>query len=144
MALLKRVNGQFICLFLLQKMVRKCEVCCSGNCFKPPMFFIDRTKAVIQHFWRRPLSNWRLKKKKKHWKNTKNSYFLISVASLYTPCFVKFCVFLYGPFCHGAHKLDLSTLFTTFFLWTSLSFIIFFYKALYLCFTHNDKSIYHI
>ena len=30
--------------------------------------------------------------------------------------FVMFCVFLYGPFCHGAHKLDLSTLFTIFFL----------------------------
>jgi len=45
------------------------------------------------------------------------------VASLYIPCFVMFCVFLYGPFCHGAHTLDLSTLFTTFFLWTSLPFI---------------------
>jgi len=33
------------------------------------------------------------------------SYFLMSVASLYTPCFVMFCVFLYGPFCHGAHNL---------------------------------------
>jgi len=31
----------------------------------------------------------------------------------------------YGPFCHGAHKLDLSILFTTFFLWTSPPFIIF-------------------
>ena len=39
-------------------------------------------------------------------------------------CFVMFCVFLYGPFCHGAHKLDLSTLFTTFFLWTSPPFIL--------------------
>ena len=29
---------------------------------------------------------------------------------------VMFCVFLYGPFCHGAHKLDLSTLFTALFL----------------------------
>ena len=47
----------------------------------------------------------------------------MSVASLYTPCFVMFCVFLYGPFCHGAHKPDLSTLFTTFFLWTSHPFI---------------------
>jgi len=26
------------------------------------------------------------------------------------------CWFLYGPFCHGALKLDISTLFTTFFL----------------------------
>ena len=46
------------------------------------------------------------------------------MASLYTPCFVMFCVFLNGPFSHGAHKLDLSTLFTTCFLWTSLPFII--------------------
>jgi len=35
----------------------------------------------------------------------KNSYFLMSVASLFTPCFVMFCLFLYGPFCHGAHNL---------------------------------------
>ena len=32
----------------------------------------------------------------------------MSVASLYTSCFVMISVFLYGPFCHGAHKLDLS------------------------------------
>jgi len=57
-------------------------------------------------------------------KTQKNNYFLMSVASLYTPCFVMFCVFLYGTFCHGAHKLDLSTLLTTFFLWTSLPFIL--------------------
>ena len=48
----------------------------------------------------------------------------MSVASLFTTCFVMFCVILYGPFCHGAHKLDLSTLFTTFFLWTSPPFIL--------------------
>jgi len=47
----------------------------------------------------------------------------MSVASFYTQCFVMFCVFLYGPFCHGAHKPDLSTLFTTFFHCTSLPFI---------------------
>ena len=56
--------------------------------------------------------------------NDTKSYLLMSVASLYTPCFVMFCVFLYWPFCHGAHKLDLSTLFTTCFLWTSLPFIL--------------------
>jgi len=50
--------------------------------------------------------------------------FFMSVASLYTPCFVMLCVFLYGPFCHGAHKIDVSTLFTTFFLWKSLPFIL--------------------
>ena len=30
--------------------------------------------------------------------DTNNSYFLLSVASMYTPCFVMFSVFLYGPF----------------------------------------------
>jgi len=35
-----------------------------------------------------------------------------------------FCVFLYGSFCHGANKLDLSKLFTTFFLSISLPFIL--------------------
>jgi len=34
------------------------------------------------------------------------------------------CWFLYGPFCHGALKRNLSTFFTTFFLWTSLQFIV--------------------
>ena len=33
------------------------------------------------------------------------------------------CWLLYGPFCHGALKLDVPTYFTTFFLWKSLQFI---------------------
>ena len=32
------------------------------------------------------------------------------------------CWFVYGPFCYGALKLDIFTLFSTFFLWTSLQF----------------------
>ena len=37
----------------------------------------------------------------------------------------RLCVsFLYGPFRHGALKLDISTLFTAFFLWTSLYIIL--------------------
>jgi len=47
-------------------------------------------------------------------------------------CFIVFyvflcrsvCWFLYRPFCHGALKLDISTLFTIFFLWTYLQFIL--------------------
>jgi len=31
---------------------------------------------------------------------------------------------MYGPFCHGALKHDISTLFTTFLVWTSLQFIL--------------------
>jgi len=34
------------------------------------------------------------------------------------------CWFLYKTFCHGALKLDISTKFTTTFLWTSLQFIL--------------------
>jgi len=49
----------------------------------------------------------------------------MSVSSWCSTCF--FCcsvyLFVYRPFCHGALKIDMSTLFTTFFLWTSLQFI---------------------
>jgi len=39
----------------------------------------------------------------------------MSVASKCSTCFcVVMCLFLYVPFCHGALKLDISTLFTTF------------------------------
>jgi len=34
-------------------------------------------------------------------------------------------LFLYGPFCHSALKLDISTLFATFFLWTSFIILIY-------------------
>jgi len=38
----------------------------------------------------------------------------------------KYNIYTIGPFCHGALKPDIhvSTLFTTFFLWTSLQFIL--------------------
>jgi len=39
------------------------------------------------------------------------------------------CWFLYGSFCHGALKLDISKLFTPFFLWTSLQFILLSFKV---------------
>jgi len=38
--------------------------------------------------------------------------------------FVLFCMFVFVRFFHGALKHDISTLFTTFFLWTSLQFIL--------------------
>jgi len=44
------------------------------------------------------------------------------------------CWFLYGTFCHGALKHDISTLLTTSFLWTSLQFIFDFnFKLLNTC-----------
>jgi len=41
---------------------------------------------------------------------------------LYVFLFRSVCKFLYGPFCHGALKPEISTLFTTFFIWISLQF----------------------
>jgi len=43
-------------------------------------------------------------------------------------CCYHVCWFLNGLFCHGALKLDISTLFTTFFLWTSLQFMLTMWK----------------
>ena len=56
--------------------------------------------------------------------STKDSFFSKCMLRLGVPrVFILFCVLaLYGPFCHGALKLDISTLFATFFLRTSLSF----------------------
>jgi len=49
-----------------------------------------------------------------------------------------------GPFCHGALKLDISTLFTTFFLWMSVQFILFklFMKGNERCHTTEAHSAY--
>jgi len=48
-------------------------------------------------------------------------------------------VFFYGSFCHGALKLDISTIFTTFFLRTSLQFIL--YRYLY--FSEPSSALSH-
>ena len=50
--------------------------------------------------------------------NSRKHLFWMSVASC-----CSMWMFLYGPFCHGALKLDMPTLFTTFFLLTSLQFL---------------------
>ena len=54
------------------------------------------------------------------------SFFLNSccVMAFYEFLCRSVCWFLYGPFWHGALKLDISTLFTTVFLWTYLQFIL--------------------
>jgi len=100
------------------------------NIFKLILFLSRvRWKYIYLSCVYRPriLSTIFLEKSEKH----KNSYFLMSVVSLYTQFFVMFCVFLYGPFCHGAHKLGLSTLFTTFFSSNISSiYIITFYNPL--------------
>jgi len=78
------------------------------NWFKLPMKVINRTKAVTQCF-------------------LKNSFHIkLHTKDFFSKCqsrhgvlrvFVSFCVLvLCGPFCHGALKPDISTLFKTFFL----------------------------
>jgi len=59
-------------------------------------------------------------------KNTNNSCFLIvcCVLVFYVFCVVLCFFIVYGPFCQGAFNLDMSTLFTTLFYWTSLQFIL--------------------
>jgi len=47
-------------------------------------------------------------------------YFILTFCYLVWVLCCSKCLFLYGPCCHSAVKLDLSTLFTTLFLWTSL------------------------
>jgi len=51
----------------------------------------------------------------------------MSAASWCSTCFCAIlCYLLYGPFCHSALKLDISTLFTPFFVWPPLQFILLF------------------
>jgi len=59
-----------------------------------------------------------------NWYRKHTIFFLNVCCVLVFYVFVLFCVlvFLYGPFCQGV--IDISTLFTTFFLWTSLQFIL--------------------
>jgi len=58
-----------------------------------------------------------------------------------------FVIVSYGTFCHSVHKLDLSTLFTTFFLWTYLPFIYlhclqhYFPKHLFNLYIHKDFNM---
>jgi len=51
-------------------------------------------------------------------------------------CVLFYVLFVYRPVCHGALKLDISTLFTTVFLCTSLSFIMYLYYG-----TENETNI---
>ena len=51
-----------------------------------------------------------------------------------------FCVFLYRPFCHGAHKLDLSTLLTTFFSLNISSIYIILHVYMYPIFSRSWSS----
>jgi len=69
----------------------------------------------------------------------------MSVASWCSTYFVTFCaLFVYGPFCHGDLKLDISTLLTTLIFLTSLQFIlntcVIFIN--YNIFSYNWKCIY--
>jgi len=130
--LLSCLVGESKCIFLSfssPKMLRKCEVCC---CFK-------LVKTANKSYWpyqggnstflgkfiyeiinKKKITNY---KSEKHTKYSFFSKWLLRHGVVHV--FVSFCVLvLYGPFCHGALKLDISTLFTTFFIWSSLQFIL--------------------
>ena len=112
-----------VCCFFSLKRLSLLDQYLELDC-KPPMFFIDHTKAVIQHVLEKSFKE--LKIENKNQKNRKTQKIVISLCLLRL-CLLRvwwFSVFLYRPFCHGAYKLDLSTLFTTFFLWTLLPFIL--------------------
>jgi len=64
-----------------------------------------------------------LKYLKIHHEKTVYSECLLRLVLRFSCC--SRCSFLYGPFGHGAFKLDLSTLFVTIFIWISLQFILF-------------------
>jgi len=122
-ALLQIVNGHFLSF----SSPEKCEVCCSGKLVKnPKVFHWPYQGGNLTFIWRSPLSNWKLKIKNPI-KIRKTQKVLIS-KSLLRVCLLRvlwyFVCFFYGPFCHGKHKLYLSTWFTTIFLWTSLPFIL--------------------
>ena len=54
----------------------------------------------------------------------KNSFFNVCcVLAFYVCLCCSVCWFLCVPFCQGSLKLDISTLFSTFFLWTFLQFL---------------------
>jgi len=101
----------------------------------------DRTKAITQHFLEKSFKqSYQIKKCKRIIWKTQKCFFLnvccVLVFCLFLYCSV--CWFLYGPFCHGTLRIDISTLFTTFFLWKFLQFIIYYYsiRTICICFEH--------
>ena len=81
------------------------------------MKVIDRTKAVTQHFLENSFKKLSIKKNKKI-KIRKTQKYSLSKCLLRHDVVRVLCrsLFVYGPFCHGALKHDISTLFTTFFV----------------------------
>jgi len=93
--------------------------------------WLTKTKAVTQHFLEKSFKKLQMKNKRKlemSWKtHTRNVFFSecllpLGVLPVFLCCSV--CLFLYESFWDGALKHDISTLFTAFFLWTSLQFIL--------------------
>jgi len=76
----------------------------------------DRTKAVTEHFLEKSFKKLQIQKK---W----IFFNVCCVLLFYAFLCCSVCLFVYGPFCHGDLIFDMSTLFTTFFLWTSLQLI---------------------
>ena len=82
----------------------------------------------LKYFWCRDIRVCTCGKKTvrngRFWQNRYHDVVRVFVSSLVLVFVRAFLSFLYGPFCHGALKHDISTLFATFFVWTSLQFIL--------------------
>jgi len=80
------------------------------------------------------------KKENKNPKTHTHTCFFLNVCCVlvfYVFLCCSVCWFLYGPFCHGALKFDVCSLFATLFLWISLQFIIYLTKTMY---GRNEKT----
>jgi len=82
------------------------------------MKVIDRTKAVTQHFLENSFKKLYIKNVRTIRKTQKVGFFSKCIRMMVFYVFLcrSVCWFVYGPFCHGALKLDISTLFKIFFL----------------------------
>jgi len=100
--------------FFFSKNVEKREVCYSFNWFKPHMKVINRTKAVTQLFFEKSCKKlYIIKKSDKH----KNSFSECLLRLGVLRVFALFFVFIFvRAILSWCLKLDISTLFTTFFL----------------------------
>jgi len=102
--------------------------------WKPKVSFYQRFMHVYLSLCKSLKHGFLVKRKSK---NTKTSFseFLLRLGVLRV-LYCSVCFSVYGPFCHGVLKLDMSTSFTSFFLWTSIQFI--FRKNICVCVTWPD------
>jgi len=101
-------------LFLVHPTLRKCEVCYKLKLVQTPVKVNDRTKAVTQHFLEKSFKKLLIKKSNKKTLKTQKIVYsgcLLRLGILRV-LYCSVCWSLYGPFCHGILKLDISTMYT--------------------------------